>query len=56
VLDETGLLYNSEEDLLTKFQMLADGYYSGIEWNKLVIPFSPKNVMKQFNKIFLESL
>ena len=56
VLDETGLLYNSEEDLLTKFQMLADGYYSGIEWNKLVIPFSPKNVMKRFNKIFLESL
>ena len=56
VLDDTGLLYNGREDLLQKFEMLADGHYSNIEWKKLVIPFSPENVMKQFNKVFLESL
>ena len=56
VLDDVNLLYNNKSDLLMKFDMLATGYYSNKPWRDLVIGFSPEQVMKQFNKVFLEEL
>jgi hypothetical protein len=56
ILDGTNLLYNNLEDLLIKFDLLAQGDYSNIEYNKLVSNFTPEIVMKKFKNIFLDNL
>ena len=56
ILQNSGLLYNDESDVLSKFDMLADGEFCNMNCKQLVDKFSPKNVMTQFNKVFLENL
>jgi glycosyltransferase involved in cell wall biosynthesis len=53
ILSGTNLLYNSEQELLTKFEMLESGIFKK-DYKYLVEKFSPEHVMKIFNSVFLK--
>lgn len=56
ILNNTELLYSNESDVISKFDMLADGVFKNINYKKLVDKFSPINVMNKFDEVFLREL
>ena len=51
LLKDTELLYNSPKELWLKLLNVKNRY--PVEYSKLVEPFTPENVMKKFNEVFL---
>ena len=53
-LREKGVYYNDERELLNIIENFDKTKYSRIDYTTISKPFSPRNVMKKFNDVFLK--
>jgi hypothetical protein len=53
-LGDRAILYKNESELTSYLLQIDKEYVSGVDWDRYSIPFSPTNVMKKFEEVFLK--
>jgi hypothetical protein len=54
MLGDRALLYKNGYELLSYLLEIDKNYIDNVDWDRYSIKFSPQNVMKQFNDIFIK--
>lgn len=54
-LGDRAILYKNEAELTSYLLQIDKEYISGVDWDRYSIPYSPTNVINQFNEVFLKN-
>jgi len=54
MLGDRAILYKNEEELTAYLLQIDKDYVAGVDWDRYTIPYSPENVIKQFNDVFIK--
>jgi hypothetical protein len=53
-LGDRAILYKNEAELTAYLLQIDKDYVAGVDWDRYSIPFSPENVMKKFEEVFIK--
>lgn len=54
MLDDRAILYKNADELAQYLLQIDKSYVAGIDWDRYSIKFSPENVIKKFDEVFLK--